>query len=167
MSSLRKRAIGGVAWTFAQQFGGQLINFFISIILARILMPEEFGLIGMITVVIAVGTSLMDAGMGQSLIRTTNPDDEDYSTVFYVNLFVSLFIYFVVYLSAPLIAAFYDESILTNLLRVLGLSIIVGAFSSVQRTKLTKEMNFKAQFTIQIPSLIISGIIGVVLAYQG
>lgn len=167
MTSLRKRSLSGVVWTFAQQFGGQLINFFISIILARILMPEEFGLIGMITVVIAVGTSLMDAGMGQSLIRTTNPDDEDYSTVFYVNLFVSLFIYFVVYLSAPLIAAFYDESILNNLLRVLGLSIIVGAFSSVQRTKLTKEMNFKAQFTIQIPSFIISGIIGVVLAYQG
>ncbi|MAC94173.1 MAG: flippase [Flavobacteriales bacterium] len=167
MTSLRKRSLSGVVWTFAQQFGGQLINFFISIVLARILMPEEFGLIGMIAIVIAVGTSLMEAGMTQSLIRTPNPDNADYSTVFYVNLFVSLFVYLIIYLFAPLIASFYDESILTELLRFLGLSIIIGAFSSVQRTKLTKEMNFKVQFAIQLPSLIISGIIGVTMAYLG
>lgn len=129
-------------------------------------MPEEFGLIGMIAIVIAVGTSLMDAGMSQSLIRTKNANDEDYSTVFFINLGVSIFIYFLIFLSAPLISDFYNESVLTNILRVLGLSIIIGAFSSVQQTKLTKEMNFKVQFAIQLPSLILSGTLGVILAYQ-
>lgn len=166
MTSLRNRSISGIIWTFSQQIGGQLVNFFISIILARILLPEEFGLIGMITVFIAVGTTLMSAGMPQSLIRTTNANDDDYSTVFFINLIVSLLIYFLIYWSAPYIADFYKENVLTEILRVISLVIVIGAFSAVQRTKLTKEMNFKVQFVIQLPSLILSGILGIVLAYK-
>jgi len=84
--SLKKTAISGMAWTFAQQFGTQAISFLISIVIARILMPKEFGLIGMISVFVGIGTSLMNSGLTQSLIRTSEPDQLDYSTVFFFNM---------------------------------------------------------------------------------
>lgn len=164
MLSLRNRAIGGVGWTFTQQFSGQLVSFVISIILARILLPSEFGLIGMIAVVIAIGHSLRDAGMSQSLIRSNKPTDVDYSTVFYINLAVSLFIYALIFFTAPFIAEFYGEKILTSIIRVLSIIIIIEAFSSIQQTKLTKEMNFKTQFIVDLPSIIIGGVVGVLMA---
>lgn len=164
--SLRKTAISGLVWTFAQQFGTQGIQFFVSIIMARLLMPEEFGLIGMISVFMAVGSSLMDSGLTQSLIRTENPDQEDYSTVFFFNLAGSIIIYFILFFTAPLIASFFNQPILVDILRLYCFSFVIKAFSAVQLTRLTKVMDFKTQMTVAIPSLIASGILGVFLAYH-
>ena len=166
MSQLRKKTLLGVVWAYAQQFSGQIVNFVISIILARLLMPSEFGLIGMIAIVLGIGDTLKDAGMSESLIRTSKPDDVDYSSVFYINILLSVFIYSVIFVAAPLLSEFYGVSTLTKMTRVLSLGIIIGALSSVQRTKLTKEMNFKTQFFVDVPSFIISGIVGVVMAYK-
>lgn len=165
--SLRKTAISGLIWTFAQQFGTQGIQFLVSIVMARLLLPEEFGLIGMISVFIAIGTSLMNSGLTQSLIRTENPDQEDYSTVFFFNLAGSIVVYFILFLTAPLIASFFSQPILVDIVRVYCFSFIITAFSAVQLTRLTKAMDFKTQMTVAIPSLIGSGILGIFLAYQG
>lgn len=154
-------------WTFAQQFGTQAIGFIISIVLARVLLPKEFGLIGMISVFMGIGGSLMNSGLTQSLIRSENPDQEDYSTVFYFNLAGSLVVYWILFFSAPSIADFYSQPILINIIRIYCLSFIISAFTQVQLTKLTKEMNFKLQMTISIPSLIGAGILGIFLAYKG
>ena len=105
--------------------------------------------------------------MTHSLIRTINPDQRDYSTVFFINIFVSLLVYIIIYSSAPAIARFYDQEILSSIVRVYALIIIIQSFVTVQITRMTKEMNFRIQMIIQIPSLIVSGIVGIALAILG
>jgi len=163
--SLKKQAIKGVIWTFAQQFSIQLINFGVQIILARLLMPEEFGLIAMLAVFIALGQTLMDGGMTTSLIRTKKVDKLDYSTVFVSNIGVSLFIYLILFFCSPYIGAFYDQPILTNIIKLYALTFVIRSFVAVHVAKLTKEMNFKLQTKLQIPSTIVGAIVGVILAY--
>lgn len=163
--SLKKQAIKGVIWTFAQQFSIQLINFGVQIILARLLMPEEFGLIAMLAVFIALGQTLMDGGMTTSLIRTKKVDKLDYSTVFVSNIGVSLFIYLILFFCSPYIGAFYDQPILTNIIKLYALTFVIRSFVAVHVAKLTKEMNFKLQMKLQIPSTIVGAIVGVILAY--
>lgn len=165
--SLKKQAISGVKWNFAQQFSVQIINFGVQVILARLLMPEMFGLIAMIIVFISIGQTLMDSGMTSSLIRTKNPDQLDYSTVFITNIIMSCAIYGLVYFFAPYIAKFYNQDILTDIVRIFALTFVIRALVAVHVAKLTKEMNFKLQMKLQVPSTIIAGIVGVSLAYQG
>lgn len=130
-------------------------------------MPEEFGLIGMIAVFMGVGQGLIDSGLTQSLIRTESPTQEDFSTVFFFNLGGSVLIYGLLYACAPLIADFYNQEILTGIIRIFGISFIITAFSTVQLTRLTKQMDFKTQLMVALPSLIGSGLLGVFLAYNG
>lgn len=163
--SLRQKSIKGVFWVFLQQFSNQAVTFVISIFLARILLPEDFGLIGMITVFMALSQVLLNAGLTQSLIRQAKPLQIDYSTVFFFNITASLILYLIIFLCAGFIADFYSQPILTNIIRIYSVTIIINAFGAVQFTKLTKEMDFKTQMTVTVPSLIISGIVGVILAY--
>lgn len=165
--SLKKRAATGLVWTFAEQFGNQLIGFVISVILARILLPEQFGLIGMIAVFVAIGNALLHAGLTKSLIRGENLTSIDYSTVFYFNLVASIIIYLFIYSIAPFIAAFYDESILTGLVRLYCITFIISAFSAVQLARLTRKMEFRTQTLIAVPSAILGGIVGITLALYG
>ncbi|KIA99836.1 lipopolysaccharide biosynthesis protein [Flavobacterium sp. KMS] len=164
--SLKKQALRGFIWSFLQQFSTQLITFLVQIILARILLPSEFGLIGMLTVFIGIGTALFEGGMTSSLIRVSKIDSRDYSTVFFFNLGVSLLIYLLFFLSAPYIALFYRQPILTDIARVYGLSFVFLAFGTVQNTILTKEMKFKKQAIITSPALLIGSLLGVFLAYN-
>lgn len=165
--SLRKKAKQSFVWTFAQQFGNQLIGFIVSLVLARMLLPEEFGLIGMIAIFVAIGNTLLNAGLTQSLIRSEKLDQEDYSTVFFFNLASALLIYIIIYFSAPLIARFYEQPILTNLVRVYCIGFIISAFAAVQLARLTKKLDFKTQTLVAIPATIVGGIAGVVMAYLG
>lgn len=165
--NLKKQAISGVLWTFAQQFSVQIINFVVQIILARLLLPEMFGLIAMLSVFIAIGQMLMDGGMTSSLIRTKNPDQLDYSTVFVTNFIISISVYLIVFIGAPFISNFYDQDILTNILRVYSLTFVIRSFVAVHVAKLTNEMNFKLQMKLQIPSTILGAITGVTMAYLG
>lgn len=167
MSSLREKAAKGIFWTFSQQFGIQLGIFVASLFLARILSPAEFGIIGMISVFNAVGLSLMDSGMSSSLIRTPNPTQRDYSTVFFFNIIISIVIYVIFYFSAPLIADFYNQPKLKDIVRIYCLSFVINATYSTQQARLTKQMKFKTQMTIALPSVILSGILGILLAYFG
>lgn len=162
--SLKKQAISGMIWTFAQQFSTQGITFVVSIVLARLLLPSEFGLIAMIGVFIGLGNVLINSGLTQSLIRTEHPDEDDFSTVFYFNLMGSLFIYCFIYLVAPYIALFYGQEVLTSIIRVYAIVFIIDAFSTVQLTRLTKLMDFKTQMKVAVPSLIISSAVGIYMA---
>lgn len=163
--TLTKTTLSGLMWTFSQQFSIQLINFIVSIVLARLLLPSDFGIIGILAVFIAIGNTLIDSGLTLSLIRTPNATQKDYSTVFFINLIGSIIIYLIFFFSSPLIAAFFNQPILSKVIKIYTLTFIISAFEDVQKTKLTKEMNFKLQMTIQIPSLILSAVIGIILAY--
>lgn len=165
--SLKKQALSGVFWSSIQLFGTQGIGFVVSIILARLLLPAEFGLIAMITIFIGLGNVLINGGLSYSLIRTENPDEEDFSTVFYFNLIGSIFIYAFIFLVAPQIAAFFNQELLTLIVRVYSITFIINSFSTIQTTRLTKIMDFKTQMIVSIPSLIISSVIGITMAYNG
>jgi O-antigen/teichoic acid export membrane protein len=149
------------------QGGNQIINFIVSVILARLLLPSEFGLIGMIAVFIVISKSLVDGGFSSSLIRAKNVDNEDYSTVFFINIISSVLLYAILFFTAPYVAQFYDESILIDLIRVLGLILLVNSFSIVQSTKLNKTLDFKTQFKLQLPALILSAVISIGMANNG
>lgn len=154
-------------WSFGQQFSLKIVAFIVQIILARLLMPEDFGLVALIMIFITIGQSLADGGMRSSLIRTIDAGEDDYSTVFVINVLISLVVYGIIYLSAPFIADFYNIEQLTGIIRVLSLSFIIKAFNIVQATIVVKELNFRKNFLIQLPSNIIASFVGVILAYQG
>lgn len=163
--SLKKKAISGVSWTFLEQFGGKAINFLVQIFLARLISPEEFGLLGMILIFNAVGNSLSDSGMSQSLIRSDKPTEEDFSTVFSLNFGISLFLYVIFWILAPYIADFYDQPRLIDLIRVYSIVILINSLFTIQRTRLTYELNFKYQMKAQLPTLLFAGLTGILLAY--
>jgi len=165
--SLKAKATSGLFWTLLKQFGYQGINFVIQLLLARILLPEAFGIIALMQIFISVSNNLIDSGMASSLIRNKDLDERDYSTVFYLNIVVAIVLYGVMFVSSPFIASFYNMPILTDVIRIYCLSFVINAFSIIQVTKLTKEMKFKTQMFVQLPSLIISGIVSVYLAYSG
>lgn len=167
MTSLKKQAISGIFWSFLQKVGDRGIQFMITIILARLLLPEDFGLIGMLSIFIAISQSLVEAGFNKALIQKKDADEEDYSTVFFINLTVSVLLYLLLYFCAPFISEFYNQPKLTPLTRVLSLVFIINAFGYVQETKLIKKIQFKKLMIIHLPSTVISGIVAVVLAYKG
>lgn len=150
-----------------QQVGSKGVSILTTIILARILLPKDFGLIGMLAVFIEVSQGITNGGFNQALIQKKGADDEDFSSVFYINLVVSSFLYVLLFFTAPLIAAFYEQPVLTSLTRALALVFVIDAFSYVQRAKLSKAMKFKTLMLIQIPSAVLSAIVAVAMAYSG
>lgn len=165
--SLTNKTIGGVFWAFLERFGAQILQMVIFIVLARLLAPKAFGLMGMLAIFVQLSQSLVDSGFGQALIQKKNTDEIDYSSVFFFNLIISLCLYAILYFSAPKIAEFYRESELINLIRVLGLQFIISAFSLVQIARLTKEVEFKKLMVIKLPSTLLGGTTGIIAAYSG
>lgn len=154
-------------WTFIQNIAVRALGVVFTIILARLLMPEDYGLIGMLSIFIAISDVFIQSGFGQALIQKSDCTDEDFSTAFYFNVGVSVFIYIVLFFSAPAIANFYHEPQLIALTRVLSLNFILGSFNIVQQAKLTKAMNFKPLAVLTLIATAISGIVGVTMAYLG
>src|SRR5690606_34945899 len=135
--------------------------------LARLLSPDDFGLIAMIMIFFAVAQSFIDSGMGQALIRESEITDQDRSTVFWFNIMLSVLFYLVLFVTAPYIAAFYKQPLLTPLTRVMGLTVVFFGVTVVQRAELTQKLNFKTQAYATIPAFFIAGATSVVLAWQG
>lgn len=165
--SLKKEAISGFVWTLTQQFSGQIIGFIVSVILARLILPEEFGLIGMIAIFMGVGSTFISSGLTQSLIRTKDTSDIDFSTVFYFNLAVGIIMYLAVFFTAPYIASFFEQKSLILLIKVYCTIFIIQAFGAVQLTRLTKKMDFKTQLKINLPSLLVGSLVGITMALYG
>jgi len=165
--TIREKTISGLSWSLIENISNKGINFIIGIILARLLSPNEFGLVGMITIFIAISQTFITSGLGLALIRKNDCTQKDYSTVFYFNTSLSILFYVLLFLTSRPIAAFFKEPQLTDLLKVLSLSLIFNALSMVQQTILTKEINFQKLTTISIIASVVSGAISIILAYKG
>jgi O-antigen/teichoic acid export membrane protein len=161
------KAVNGMAWTLIERLSVQICQFVIGIVLARLLMPSDYGIVGMFAIFMAIAQSLLDSGFNRALIQKKDRTNVDYSTVFYFNLAISIFLYVIFFFAAPYIASFYRTPILTDVSRVVSLSIIINALSLVQTAKLTIELNFKLQSIASVISVITSGVLGVILAYCG
>lgn len=164
--SISNQTISGLKWTFIETFVLKGSLFLITIFLARIVGPKEFGLMGLLSIFIALGLTLVESGLSLSLIRTKNSDQEDFSTVFFTNLIFSIVIYFLFFISAPYISNFFNQPLLVNLIRVYCLSFILSAFSSIQTTILVKELKFKILTILNFPGTIIGIIVSLILVYQ-
>lgn len=165
--SLKDKTVKGVAWSGIDnvvQFG---VSFVVSIVLARLLSPDDYGLIGLIAVFTAVCAAIINGGFTTSLIRKKDATDDDYNTVFIVNFGMSLLLYAVIFVCSPLIADFFNRQELIGLTRVSSLGMIVGALALVQQTHLTKRIDFKTQTKITFLASICSGIIGIAMAFMG
>lgn len=165
--TLKQKTISGLTWSFIDSFANQGISFIVGIILARLLTPKEFGLIGMLAIFIAVSQSFINSGFSQALIRKQDCTQKDYSTVFYFNIVVGVFFYLLLFTSASAIGNFFNEPILKPLIRVLGLSLIINSLTLIQTTILTKRINFKLQAKISVIAASLSGIVGIYMAYTG
>lgn len=166
-SSLKSKAAKGIAWSAFGTFSSQGISFVIGIILARILMPADYGLIGMLAVLFAVSQLVVDSGFSNALIQKIDRTETDFSTIFYINLLASLIIYLILFFTAPLIAQFYKAPELTLLTRILSLNIIIGSFAIVQQARLKIILDFKTPAIITMLSVGISGVLGLFMAYSG
>jgi teichuronic acid exporter len=165
--SLKQKTLSGLTWSFVDNFSNYGIQFIVGLILARLLSPKEFGLIGMITIFIAVSQSFIDSGFSQALIRKSNCQDKDYNTVFYFNLLVGVLFYFILFFCAGAIGNFFNEPKLVQLTKVLGINLIINGFGLIQRAILIKKINFKLQTKISIISSSLSGAAGIGLAFYG
>ncbi|MFA5648818.1 MAG: MOP flippase family protein [Bacteroidales bacterium] len=165
--SLKQKTVSGLLWSFIDQFANMGITFIAGIILARLLSPREFGLIGMITVFIAVSESFINSGFSSALIRKKNCTDVDFSTVFYFNLLAGILFFTILFFSAQPIAAFFNEPQLKAIVQVLGAILIIDSLTLIQRTILTKRIDFKLQARISIIASLGSGIIAISMAYSG
>jgi O-antigen/teichoic acid export membrane protein len=165
--TLAQKTITGIIWNFAEQIGRRGIGVFITLLLARFLTPEHYGLVAMMAVFLAVAQSLMNSGFKQALIRLQGAAQIDFNTAFYANICLGIISYFLLFLAAPSIAQFYDEPRLIILIRVAGVNILIHSFDVVQSAILNRELNFKAQLQATVPAGIISGFTAVGLAYLG
>jgi teichuronic acid exporter len=165
--SLKDKTVSGLIWSFAEKFSSQLITFIVGIVLARLLSPEEFGLVGMLAIFISISQIFIQSGFNQALIRKKDCSDADYSTVFYFNAAVSLVLYLLLVLSAGFISDFYEEPVLKPMIRVLALALIINAFTIVQQTMVVKEIDFKVLTKVSLVSSVGSGIVGILLAVFG
>lgn len=167
MVTLKQKTINGMFWTISSRLSVQIVQLAVSIILARLLVPSEFGLIGMLTIFTALSQAILDGGFGSALIQKKESNQTDSSSIFYINILIGILLAITLILGAPLIASFYQQPILAPMLRVLSLSLIINSFSLVQTSLLTKNMDFKAQFKVQFLAISLSGLIGITLAYLG
>lgn len=162
--SLKKKTVRGVGWSAIDSVVQTGVTFVVSIVLARLLTPDDYGLIGIIAIFTTVCTALINGGFTTALIRKKDATDDDYNTAFIVNLVVSLVLYAIIFLCSPLIADFFKREELIALTRVSSLGMIIGALALVQQTRLTKKIDFKSQTIITIVASVTSGVVGIVMA---
>jgi len=165
--SIKGKTIAGLFWTFAERIGAQLVSFVVSIVLARLLMPEEYGIIAIVWVFINICNVFVNSGFGRSLIQKKNADDLDFSSVFWFSMAMSLVLYAGLFAAAPWIARYYEMELLAPVLRVMGLRLIVAAFNTVQKAKVSREMQFKKFFFSTIGGTLVSAVVGIAMAYLG
>lgn len=165
--SLRHKTVNGVLWSSVERFSVQGVQFLVMVVMARLLTPKDYGLVGMLAIFIAVAQSLVDSGFSQALIRKQERTETDNSTVFYFNIAVGFLLYGLFYVSAPWVARFYDSPELVDLMRVVCLSVVFNSFAVVQRALLTVRIDFKTQAKASLTAAVVSGIVGIGMAYTG
>lgn len=165
--SIKKQTAKGILWSAIDRFSVQSIQFAVQIVMARILTPSDYGLVGMLAIFIAISQSIIDSGFSTALIQKKNRTETDFSTVFYFSFVVGIILYFILFFCSPFIAGFYDLPILENLTKVLSLNFFIQSLTVVQRAKLVIAVNFKTQAKASVIAISISGLVGIWMAYNG
>ena len=165
--SLKSKTIRGAAWTGVERIANQMVGFVVSIVLARLLVPADYGVVGMLSVFLSVSQLFINAGFSSALIQKKDRTDADFSTVYWCNLTISLVCYIVLFIASPWIAGFYHMPVLKNMMRVLGLVLVINAAYTIQVTRLTTILDFKTQAKVSFANCILSGIFGITMAALG
>lgn len=162
--SLKHKTVKGVSWSFVDSVSSQGITFLVGLVLARLLTPDDYSLLGIIIIFISVFNTIVDSGFSNALIRKADANDKDYNTVFVCNLGLSVILCVTLYMLAPAIADFFNRPPLASLLKAMSLIIVINAFAIIQRTILMKKIDFKAQTKISVISSTVSGVVGIGMA---
>ena len=165
--SLKTKTVRGIGWSFVDNIASAGVSFFIGLVLANLLTPEEYGILAIIMIFIAVSNSIIDSGFSSALIRKNDCKPIDYNTTFYFNLGVSIILYFILYFTAPCIAEFFHEPILIEVTRVISWILIINALAIIPRTLFVKTIDFKTQTKVSLISSLLSGVIGIGMALYG
>lgn len=165
--NIKNEVISSLIWKFLERIGTQGVQFIVSIILARLLLPSDYGVVSMILVFTAIANVFIQTGFSTSLIQKKDSDELDFSSVFYISLLIAAICYVILFFAAPIIASFYNMPAITSILRVISLTLFFGAINSVQNAKIAKEMKFKKLFLSSLVAILISGTTGVLMAYKG
>lgn len=163
--SVSHKAFSGVLWSALDKFGSQIVSFVVSLILARLLTPDDFGVIAMSMAFFSIAKVVVDSGMKDSLIQKKNADHSDFNTVFYFNIGIACVLYLIVFFTSPYLSLYFNQPELETAIRFIGLVLIVDAFSIVQNAILTKQLAFKRLVKVRLPAVAISGILGIAWAY--
>ena len=166
-NDIKHKTISGFFWQFVQKILSQGIQFAISVILARLLIPEEFGVVALTTIFINVAMVFANSGLGASLIQAKEVDELDFNTAFFAGLGISSVIYGIIFFSSPLIAQWYEKEELKWILRILGLTILLSSLNSVQNAIVYRKLELKQLFKATIAGVCVSAVVGVALAYNG
>lgn len=166
-NNYKNQATSGLLWTFLERFGAQCVTLIVSIILARLLDPVVFGTVAIVTVFMEILNVFIDSGLGNALIQKKDADDIDFSSVFYFNIFMCIALYLVLFFLAPLISRFYGMAELTDIIRVMGLSLIVSGVRNIQRAFVSRKLQFKRFFFATIGGTLGAAALGIWMAYRG
>lgn len=164
---LRKKTIRGISWSFVEDISRNSGEVIISIILARLLSPEEFGLLGIVLIFIRISNVIIDSGFSQALIRKNNCTQKDYSTIFYINIILAVLFYLLIFVFSGHISRLFNEPLLQNIFKVLGIILIIDSMHYIQKTIVIKNINFKLEAKISSISILLSGSIGIAMAFLG
>ena len=165
--TLKQKTTMGLFWSGVERFSNQGVSFLFSIILARILAPSDYGIVAMIAIFFAVAQSFVDSGFSNALVRKPDRTEKDLATCFYFNIAVGAAAYILLFTIAPLVADFYNQSILSPIIRITGLEVILNSLCVVQQALFTIKIDFKSQAKVTLSATLLSGIVGIILAYQG
>lgn len=164
--SLKRKTIKGVVWSSIERFSTAGVNFIIGLIIARLLSPKEYGIIAMLAIFMTISQSIIDSGFSNALVRKLDRSESDYSTSFYFNVILGFIMYGVLFFSAPLIAQFYNTPELEAVTKIVGITLVLGSCTIVQQAILTIKVDFKTQMKISLTSAILSGLIGIIMAFN-
>lgn len=167
MAYTKKEVFTGLLWSGLDKFGFVAIQLILELILARLLLPEHYDIIGIVLIFTSFSLIIAEGGFSNALIQKLNRTETDYSTVFYANLLIAVFIYLLIFVSAPFFESFFEKENLSTILRWVGLTVILNATTVVHKTKLSIAMNFRLQAKVSLISVFLSGCVAVYLAYQG
>lgn len=165
--SIKRQSLSGIKWSAIERFAVQGIQFIIGLILARLLSPSDYGIIGMLAIFMAISQTIIDSGFSKALIQKQDRTEIDFSTAFFFNIVVGLICYLILFLTSPYIASFFNEPVLKDVLRVLAITLFLNSLAVVPIAKLSIKVDFKTQSKASIISTILSGALGIVLAYRG
>ena len=167
ITNVKEKVISSLIWKMMERIGTQGVQFVVQLILARLLLPEDYGILAITTIFISIANVFIQTGFTTSIVQKKEIDEEYTSSMFYLMLIIAIILYMVLFLISPIIASFYNEPRITPIIRILGISLIFGAITSVQNAILSRNMQFKKYFYSSILGIIFSGTVGIILAYIG